>query len=411
MVSTGPREKPATVVRDGLSPIVAILLASVSTQTAMHLILPALPIIQTVFGLSDASISLVTTAFVVPGVVLIVPLGMLADRIGRRRVFVGSQITFGLTGLVLMWAHSLGPLLAVRVIQGGCTAAILALSISLIADMRSGRALVSAQGYRVMAMAIGSGVFPIVGVAMLEIRWYAPFALQVIAIPIALYGWRVIPQDRGRSRGQVSVHNLVTASRSVEGRALLFSGFMRFFLKTAFLSYIPILLVGQRGMSIAFTGMVLGLAALAATLAAAATNRLSGMLSALNVMVTGLAGIALSFVMLGVASDATVIVVACIVYGASDSWFGVIQNVMITQAVPAEMRTSFVAVAIGMRSAGKVVALLVIALVVIWFEVSDAFVVIAVIAAASLVTLAPLKHLSEHAHSVEAPLVVGEEVL
>lgn len=394
----------------GVGPIIALLLASVGTQTAVHVILPALPAMQEVFGLSDSAISWVTTAFVAPGVILVVPLGVLADRIGRRRVLVGSQLIFGLAGFVLLWAHSLGLLLGLRLIQGAATAAILALSISLIADIRSGSAQVAAQSYRVIAMAVGGGIFPVVGALMLNLSWYAPFALQILAIPIALYGWRVIPEDQSLRRRRVAIGDVLRASHTVEGWAVLYSGFIRFFMKTAYLSYLPIMLIGERGLSPTFTGIVLGITATSGVIAATLTPRLVPMISAVGVLAVGLGGIGISLGLLGLGTAASSAIVASILYGAADAWFGVIQNVMITKTVPAHMRTSFVGAALAIRNLGKLAAPLGIALIVIWVQVSDAFLFASVLAIVSLGALVPLKAVSEKGFDKEGEFPIEESL-
>ena len=94
---------------------------------------------QEALSLSEAQIGLFTGAYFLPSILLALPAGMLADRMGRRTVFSGGLLLFGACGLIMtIWHDSFAFLLTMRAIQGAAFAAVLPLTITLIADAHAG---------------------------------------------------------------------------------------------------------------------------------------------------------------------------------------------------------------------------------------------------------------------------------
>lgn len=122
----------------GKTPWYAIVAAPL-TLTGTQSLAPALPAMQEALNLTEAQIGLFTGAYFLPSILLALPAGMLADRLGRRAVFVGGLVVFGLCGAAMtIWHDSFPLLLVLRSVQGAAFAAILPLTITLIADAREG---------------------------------------------------------------------------------------------------------------------------------------------------------------------------------------------------------------------------------------------------------------------------------
>ena len=79
-----------------------VFLAGPIVLSGLQSILPTLPLMQDELGLSNTEIGLVTSVYLLPGVLLAVPAGMLADRFGRRIVLSVSLLVFGVGGLVVL---------------------------------------------------------------------------------------------------------------------------------------------------------------------------------------------------------------------------------------------------------------------------------------------------------------------
>src|SRR3954452_17542640 len=100
---------------------------------------PALPEVQKHFDISNSQVGLITAAYMLPGVLMAIPLGWAADRWGRRIVFSSTAFLYGAAGAAQALAPTFGVLLGLRVVQGIGFAALMPLSVTPIADsFRSG---------------------------------------------------------------------------------------------------------------------------------------------------------------------------------------------------------------------------------------------------------------------------------
>nr|WP_200900319.1 MFS transporter [Rubrobacter aplysinae] len=79
---------------------------------------PALPAIGQSFGVSAKGLQWVFTIYVLFNVVGVPLMAKLADRIGRRAVYVGDVLLFGVGSIVVASAPSFWVLLAGRAMQG-----------------------------------------------------------------------------------------------------------------------------------------------------------------------------------------------------------------------------------------------------------------------------------------------------
>ncbi len=78
----------------------------------------ALPKISTEFSMNAVTMSWVSMAFLLSSAVFLVPLGKLADIIGRKRIFVAGNIIVTIASLLCAFAPSGGILIAFRILQG-----------------------------------------------------------------------------------------------------------------------------------------------------------------------------------------------------------------------------------------------------------------------------------------------------
>ena len=190
--------------------ILTVAIAAIALETALlGLIAPLLPEIEERTGAGDAALGLALAAYAIPILIVSIPTGRLADRIGRRPLLLGGLVLTGVGSLLIAFSPSLEALLAGRAVQGlGSTASWVA-ALALVSDLaRPGRkgeaigfALAANSGGAVAGPALGG----IVGGA---ISFEAPFILvSVIAAAMFTAGWFVLPRGapqaaagRGESR-------------------------------------------------------------------------------------------------------------------------------------------------------------------------------------------------------------------
>lgn len=385
-----------TNVRSGRSQIWIAILASVVILTGIQLILPALPVIQSELGLSDSQIALVTSAYLLPSIFLAFPAGLLAGRFGRRPVFVSSLTLFGLCGLALLFSRTFYVIIAIRVLQGMAFAAIHPLSITMIGDARSGVAQVSAQGQRMAMMSISDAGLPVIGGLLVGLAWFAPFALQLVTIPLAVAAWFLLPKNTG-SRKQPAgyLKKLFDVLKEKTSLTLQVSGFLRFLFKFAFLTYLPILVVSKLGLSPILAGVALGIAAVAGIAMGALSGRMVRLAAPSRITAISLILIAAAFFIISINKSVGLLLLASLMFGLADGIYGVFQNALIAQASPADQRAAFIAASGSVRNLGKFIAPTLLGLSVLVLPLELSFALMGVLAIAALLTIPLLSNLDQ----------------
>ena len=154
-----------------------------------------LPTLEEVFGAPVASIEWVAIAYLLTLAALVVPLGRLADLLGRKTLYTWGFLVFIVGSAACGFAPSLGWLIALRVVQAGGAAMLQANSVAIITAAVPRRALGRAIGIQGAAQAVGLSVGPSVGGLLIDtLGWQWVF---FIAVPFGLLGtvlgWLVLP--------------------------------------------------------------------------------------------------------------------------------------------------------------------------------------------------------------------------
>jgi predicted MFS family arabinose efflux permease len=363
--------------------MVACLGAAVVTSGVQG-VAPVIPAIQGDFGLSAAEVALITSVYLFPSMLSALPAGALADRIGVRPVFAAALALFGLGGIVLLLQQSWWLLLAVRAVQGAAFGVVMALSVSIIGGVvASGTSAAKAQGRRIVYMSAAEAVFPMTAGLLLALAWHAAFLLQVVALPLAVLSWLVLPSVRpGRKAGAKAAVREVLATPAFAGVQVLAA--LRFIFKFAVLTYYPLLAVNEIGLSGAAVGFALGAASVLTAVMAWLTEKLARRWSPSQLIGACLLAVVVSMVGMGLAQGAVTIVLALLVFGVQDGVFGVAHNVLVTEVAPADLRSTYVGVTGTVRNVGKFAAPMVFGAATLAFTISQSFLVFAGIGVASL---------------------------
>lgn len=350
----------------------------------MQGIAPAIPALQAEFGLSAAEVSLVTTGYLLPSVFSAFGAGMLADRIGLRPVFGGSLALFGVGAVVLMVGHSYATVLAVRFVQGAAFGAVMSLSVAVLGSLAvAGPAAARAQSRRAIAIAMGEAVLPAAGGLLLLLSWFAPFALGLLALPLALASWLVLPPlTRPTRGGAVANTRAVLRAPAIVGVQAL--GLLRFVFKFAVLTYYPLLAVNEIGMSPATVGVVLGASAVVTATAAASTERFARRWSSAQLLGGCLLLTAGSLAGMGASDGALGVTAALLMFGFQDGVFAVAHNVMVTEMAPEAAPSAYVGLTGTVRNVGKVAAPLIFGAATLVTTVSASFLWLAAAGLASV---------------------------
>ncbi|MBH0776255.1 MFS transporter [Nocardia bovistercoris] len=139
---------------------------------------------------------------------LLITMGNLGDRIGRRNILLAGASVFGIASVIAAFAPSAGVLIAARALMGIGGATLLPSSLSLISGLfPDARARATAIGVWTAFFAGGSAVGPIIGGLLLHHFWWG--AVFLINIPVLLIllavGPFVLPEHRSDLLGPLDL--------------------------------------------------------------------------------------------------------------------------------------------------------------------------------------------------------------
>jgi DHA2 family multidrug resistance protein-like MFS transporter len=146
---------------------------------------------------------------------LLVTMGTLGDRIGRRRLLLIGAAVFGLTSLLAAFAVSAEMLILARALLGISGATLAPSTLSLIFHMfQDPRERSIAVGVWIGAFSAGSAVGPVLGGLMLEFFWWGSVFLLALPVMAALLilGPRVLPEYKDPDAGRL---DLLSAAMSI----------------------------------------------------------------------------------------------------------------------------------------------------------------------------------------------------
>lgn len=240
---------------------------------------PALPLLRRELGVPVERIGLIITLFTVPGVVLTPLLGMIADRIGRKRVLVPSLVLFGLAGGACALATTFQALLTLRLLQGIGATALGALNVTLIGDLFRGRQRTAAMGYNASVLSIGTATYPLIGGALAVLGWNWPFALPILALPVAvLVALRLTEPAVERTEGLGLYLGGVWREVRRPQVLVLFAASCGIFvlLYGAYVTFLPLFMADRFGSSPLAIGAVMTSASIVTAVTSSQLGRLSG---------------------------------------------------------------------------------------------------------------------------------------
>jgi EmrB/QacA subfamily drug resistance transporter len=184
--------------------IVAAAVAMASMDGGMVPII--FPSIETTFaGTPSTTLSWVFTAYTIGLAAFVVASGRLADRTGRRRIFIIGTVVFvvgsGLCGL----APTPGLLIAARFVQGTGHALFTPASLGLVLAVWPAERRTAAIGAWIAAGGIASGMGPSIGAAVDHfLHWRVAFFLNVVVgVPVVIRAFRVLVDTETREDAKI----------------------------------------------------------------------------------------------------------------------------------------------------------------------------------------------------------------
>ncbi len=277
------------------------------------MLIPVLPQLQEALNLSKLKVSMIITAFSIPG--LLIPLaGFLSDRIGRKKVIIPGLILYGLGGIIAGLAaifldgRAYTWIIGGRIVQGIGAAGTTPIAMALTGDLFTGPKRSKALGVVEAANGFGKVLSPVLGAAIGLIAWYATFLFfPAIIIPIALGIWFLVKEPKN-NRATQSIAQYGKSIKKVfqKKSVLLVTIFLSGMVALLILFGILFFLSDYLEETVGLTGIVKGAALAVPVLFMSITSYVTGLLIKKNVqlmkwlVVTGLGLVAASLAALNI---------------------------------------------------------------------------------------------------------------
>jgi MFS transporter, DHA2 family, multidrug resistance protein len=151
--------------------------------------------------------------FMVAG--LLITMGTLGDRIGRRRLLLIGAAAFGLASLFAALSTSAEMLIAARALLGVAGATLAPSTLSLLRNMfHDPRQRTFAIGVWITSFSAGAAVGPLIGGLLLERFWWGSVFLPALPVMglLLVVGPRLLPEYRAPEAGRL---DLISAAMSL----------------------------------------------------------------------------------------------------------------------------------------------------------------------------------------------------
>ncbi|MER6398646.1 MFS transporter [Kitasatospora sp. NPDC001603] len=155
-------------------------------------------------------------SFVLAG--LLVSMGSLSDRIGRKKLLLAGSTAFGAASLLAAYAPSAGWLILARALLGVAGATIMPSTLSLIRSLfPDDRERATAIGIWGAAATAGAALGPVVGGVLLEHFWWGSVFLLNIPVLVLLlvFGAWLLPESKDPKPGRWDVLSVVLSLTGV----------------------------------------------------------------------------------------------------------------------------------------------------------------------------------------------------
>jgi DHA2 family multidrug resistance protein-like MFS transporter len=195
----------------------AIVLSSLVLGLDSTILVTALPTLSTKLGATTDQLQWISTAYLLALAGLLIPAGVLGDRLGRRRMLLVALVIFGLCSLVASQVRTPGGLILMRALMGIGGAFIFPISLAVLPTIFSERERPRAIAIGGAGMFLGLPLGPLVaGWLLTHYDWGSIFIINTPFVMLALLGvWLYLPESRDPNAPRLDVVGVVLAIAGV----------------------------------------------------------------------------------------------------------------------------------------------------------------------------------------------------
>lgn len=341
------------------SPTLQVILASSLVGVmGVSLLSPVLPALRSTFGVSDAQVGLIITVYTLPGVFLTPFVGLVADRIGRKRTLVPLLVIFGVAGVAIAAATSFRQVLALRFLQGVGASALITLAITLIGDYYEGGRQQALIGINSSALGVGAALYPLIGGVLAAVRWNVPFLFFGVALVVALAATVILDEPTIGQPPDLRTYlgNLRRALSMPAAIGIYLASFLAFFLfYGGVLTAVPLLLTDEFGVVEPYLGLILAVVSVTNAAVASQYGRLADRVGGGTLVAAGLLCFGAAFLGVYAVQSAVHVGILLVAFGAG---FGVVMpalNDAVVSLVSGQLRASMLGLQTSTLRVGQTV--------------------------------------------------------
>lgn len=344
--------------------------------------------------LTTVQVGWIIGGYSLPSLLLTLPLGMLADFWGAKRVLVGCLLLYGISGLGSVTAGNFSDLLVWRVLQGIAFAPLATLTISMTADTLPRQDQTMAQSYRSVVASGSEFLQPVMaGYILVAVgNWRPAFLLFAIPLGVAIWALFALPSSAERKRGLRGGYfsQSAGAMRDPAILGVTIGGFARWFLKYGFFAYMPLYLASVVHAGPTEIGYVIGIPGLVGAIVASQAGRFGLGRSGKLALTASLAAFGVCMPAFTIFPNIWWAVAVAAVQGVADGILGPLLNSFISVLPQASVRVTVVSISGLVRNIGKTVAPTLLGPLILASGYSLSFAAVGVLAMAAPIYLAPL---------------------
>jgi EmrB/QacA subfamily drug resistance transporter len=213
-------KKPPREAHQNTIALIAVCLAAMMFSLEISSVPVILPTLEVVLHGDFKQLQWIMNAYTLACTTVLMATGTLADRFGRKRLFVISILLFGVASLLCGLAWTTSALIASRFLQGASGGAMLICLVAVLShQFPEGAARAKAFSVWGIVLGIGLGFGPLVGgaiVALSSWKWvfWIHVAITVVTLGLAVAGVR---ESRDPKAQKLDLAGMVTLSLAVFG--------------------------------------------------------------------------------------------------------------------------------------------------------------------------------------------------
>jgi EmrB/QacA subfamily drug resistance transporter len=171
----------------------------------------ALPVMARSLGVGISAIQWAVTGYILTLAALVLLFGKIADRVGKRMMYLPGFLIFGLGSLMCALSRNFAFLVFSRVIQASGSAMSMSSSQGLIAEVFPPNERGKALGLNASALAMGAMIGPPLGGFLVgAFSWQSIFFINLPVVAIAfIAGFFLIPRDKKVHEGKAPHFDII----------------------------------------------------------------------------------------------------------------------------------------------------------------------------------------------------------